>query len=648
LKNRLSYLLLIFALLLNAGNSFAQKEERVQAIEEKLKELSKSVPGLNENVDFSLTGVTIQEFLRAVSESHNLNVSIDPVLNFKIYYNFTNEKVINVLLFLVKEYDLDINFIGTIMAFHPYVAPTEKVVIKQKDVVIKYNTYNDLLTLDLKNDTLDKVAKKITQETKKNVVFAPGLGAKIVSVYIEDMPFDKAMEKFAFSNSLRVTKTEDGSFVLQNLQEGEDIDFLTNNNNNNKKKRTPVKSATANPGASVPYIEITSDSAGVPLISFEANNVSLDLAIKLVTDELDIPFMLYSEVKGTVSTNLSRVPFDVFLTYLLQGTDYTYKKENNIYLVGDRKLEGLRANRVFQFQYRTYSDVQEVIPAEIKKGVEIKEFKELNSILMTGSLPQIVEVEAFLKKLDRVVPVVTIEVIMIDIRKQRNISTGISAGLSDTIKTGGTLLPGINFVFSSKSINSFLDFLGANSVMNIGHVTPNFYMQLKALEANNNVDVRQVPRVSTLNAHDANLSIGSQRYYSIQKSNVIGTGLTPTVTNVQEWVPVQANLSIKLTPVVSADDQVTLTIDVHISDFLTAPSANAPPASSNSQFTSTLRVRNEEMIVLGGIERMEKSDNTSGVPILSRIPILKWIFSNRTKSRNKIISIVFIKPTITY
>jgi type IV pilus assembly protein PilQ len=59
-------------------------------------------------------------------------------------------------------------------------------------------------------------------------------------------------------------------------------------------------------------------------------------------------------------------------------------------------------------------------------------------------------------------------------------------------------------------------------------------------------------------------------------------------------------------------------------------------------------MKNDEMIVLGGIERIEKTDEGSGTPILSRIPVLKWLFSQRTKSKQKTISVVFIKPSIVY
>ncbi|HVV02642.1 MAG TPA: type II and III secretion system protein, partial [Puia sp.] len=190
--------------------------------------------------------------------------------------------------------------------------------------------------------------------------------------------------------------------------------------------------------------------------------------------------------------------------------------------------------------------------------------------------------------------------------------------------------------------------IGLNNVFNLGKVSPNFYLNISAMESKNNVEVHQTPKLSTLNGHTANLSIGSTRYYSVSTQNVIGS-LNPQTVVTQQFIPVEANMSIDILPIVSGDDQVTLTITVNITDFTSSSTAiNTPPPTSTSKFKSIIRIRNEEMILLGGIERTEKNEIASGVPLLSRIPILKWLFSSRTKSNSKVVSVVFIRPKIIY
>jgi len=634
-------------------------EQRFEQMEKQMKNLAGSNPGLNEKVDFSVSGATIQEFLRGIAESNELNISVDPSLNFRIYNNFTNEKVMNILLFLAREHNLDIRFVGSIMSFYPYTpAPEPKPEIREKEIRMKYNGYGNLLTLDLTRDTLSKVVKKITQEAKKNVILANGLADRTISVYIQDAPFDDAIEKMAYANNLKVRKTTDGFYVIVSPEEGEELLFEETktkspfNNpfsgmDKNRAKKPATSSATgaANSGGEI-FVDVQADSLGNPILSVEVINAPITETIKSVSAAAGISYFLFSEVKGNTTLRVLNVRFDEFLKKLLQGTDFTYKKNSNLYLIGDRKLEGLRSNKVLQLKYRRVKDIMEMIPAEIKKGVEVKEFIELNSILLSGAHPQIEEIEAFVAALDRVVPMVLIDVIIMDIRKSRSVVTGLKAGLSDSVRTNATLFPGVDFNFSSRSVNSFLSWLGTNNAVNLGRVKSDFYVSLKALEDNSNVEVRSTPKLSTLNGHKATLSIGSTRYYSITTQNVIGT-LTPQTVLTRQFQQVEANLGITILPMVSGDDQVTLEIDVNNSDFLDTPD-DAPPPKATSQFNSLIRVRNEEMIVLGGLERYQKSESGSGLPLLSRIPVLKWIFSSRNKSRSKTITVVFIKPSIIH
>ena len=48
-----------------------------------------------------------------------------------------------------------------------------------------------------------------------------------------------------------------------------------------------------------------------------------------------------------------------------------------------------------------------------------------------------------------------------------------------------------------------------------------------------------------------------------------------------------------------------------------------------------IRIGNQETILLGGLEEKRKSKTASGVPFLSRIPVIKWFFSSRTEENKK-------------
>jgi len=636
-----SYLFIIFLFIAASVN--AQRRDRIQVIQDQLDKLSATVPGLNEVVNSSVNGASVQEFVTALAKSNNLSINIDPKVSGKIANNFTNVTATNVIVFLAKTYNLDVSFTGSIITLSPYIDPGLNV-RTAKEIKVKYNPGDNSLNLELSDDSLLMVTRKITQLSGKNIVVSPALSGKKVSAFFANAPFETALEKLAFANEIKMIKTSDNFYLFQPLGENEEL--YVNGDRNTSVRNVFKPTAAATSGGSLGlYIRTI---GGQKLISLDCNNASILDLVKRASQEMGKNYFLYTDIKGTITSHIVDISYDNFLSALFQGTDYTFKTDNGTYLIGDRKLEGLRNSRVILLQNRSIDTVQAMIPAEWKKGVEIKEFREQNAILLSGSGPQIADLEAYIRQLDKLVPEVMIEVTLIDINKSRTVATGITAGVADSVKTGGTVLPGVNYTFGSGSINDFLNRLGGATHLNLGHVTPNFYATINALESNSNVQVHSVPKLTTLNGHTASLSIGSKRYYQIQTQNVLPSLTNATSIFTQQYNAVEANLVVNIKPVVSGNDEVTLGIKVDITDFIGTPPTNAPPPTSTSKFESIIRAHNEDMIVLGGLEREEDSDSASGVPLLSRIPVLKWIFSSKSKTHAKVVTLVFIKPTIIY
>jgi type IV pilus assembly protein PilQ len=87
-------------------------------------------------------------------------------------------------------------------------------------------------------------------------------------------------------------------------------------------------------------------------------------------------------------------------------------------------------------------------------------------------------------------------------------------------------------------------------------------------------------------------------------------------------------------------------IKVNQSDFTERINETAPPGQVTRAFQSTVRIKNQEMVLLGGLEEKRVNASGKGVPLLSRIPVLKWLFSSRNDQRTKGKLNIFIKPTI--
>ncbi|MDP2684153.1 MAG: type II and III secretion system protein [bacterium] len=631
--------LLIIFLLNNLYLCISQND--IGTIRLKFDEMSINQPGLNEFVISDVTGLSLYSFITTLALEHKLNVDVDNELTTIIESNYFNVPVKEVFLFLIQKYDLEIDFINQFIVFNkkpPVIIPDKKPLPKEID--IDYKAENDFLSVNLKNDSISAVARTITEKSGKNIIVSPEVKDVKITGYFQNRPFDNIMEMVGQSNNLLITANENGSYLIEKLV----LEGLDNNaSRSTKNKSKPFKSDVAgNFDISV------SENGFLNINSF--NGVVSDILME-AAELLQLNYYLYSVPNDiTVTLVAKQITFEDFLEISFRGKDYTYNNnENGFYFIGKRTEEGLRSTELIQMENRTIETVLESIPAELKKGIELKEFPELNGLVVSGSKPAIKELRAYLYEIDKVVPMVQLEVFIVQYNKSHDIKTGLKAGLdSERQTTSGVLFPTTDVNVNAQSTNGLIDIFNGFGVFNLGKVAQNFYLNLQFLENNSIIKIESTPKISTLSGHEAKLTIGETSYYFTQQNNFVPLGNNNAVTQSGTWTPSEANLNVTIVPYVSKDEQVTLKLSVEKSSFLGRAGENAPPGKATQRFDSEIRVRNNEMILLGGLDELSNENSGTGTPLISRIPILKWFFSSRSKNKSKSKLHILIKPTVTY
>ncbi|MEO0902139.1 MAG: hypothetical protein AAFY00_08985 [Bacteroidota bacterium] len=290
-----------------------------------------------------------------------------------------------------------------------------------------------------------------------------------------------------------------------------------------------------------------------------------------------------------------------------------------------------------------------ILPDEVVADLDIKIDFELNSFLVSGPASNINRFKKFIASIDKPVPVVLIEVMLIEVRKTATVETGISWGIGDEpVETRGGVFPNTDITLGANTVNRIIGGFDGFGSFNIGQVVPEFFATIKAMEQNGNIKIRSTPKLSTLNGHRANLSIGETTYYVVTSQNFFGSQI-PTSSEVRNFQPIDAELAVSIKPLVSGNGQVTLDINVIQSDFSSERiDEDAPPGLTSREFSSIIRMQNQDLAILGGLEEKVKNDSGSGVPFLARIPIIKWFFSQRRREDTKQKLTILIKPTVIY
>jgi len=678
------------------------EEQRISAIEQQLRLLSAEDPDLIADVNISTKSISIQDYVRLLAKTAEINISVDPSLPYEVAAHFSDEEPVHIIMHLVKRFDLDATITGSIIYLTQ--ADPENDIPAPKIYSVSYNGFNDALSYDLELDTLSTVIKSITDQSNKNIILQQGIRDQLISGYVKDLPFREAIGNLAYSNGLVSEEMGDGTFILTTPNQDQTVQENIGQLN---QPLPPYRPKSL--GVTFNY-QFGESPKGEKLITIEATKTPILDLIKPIADEYGIDYVFLAELVGEATIKADNITLDEYLTRVLDATEFSYTKKNGIYVFSQRENIMVNDIHLFQFQERSVDPLLGILSNKTQQinaggvsrnnnsnnrnqqlsnnqnnfqpqifgnqnpqingnrssisyfndspvtnidfsGVNMTSIPEYNSVLLSGPKSAVEDVKFLLTQLDKRVPLVLLELIVVDVRKGHNVTAGVrSAGIgTQPTQTQGDLFNG-GFALGANSINSLLNILEGIGSINLGRVGPNFFAGLVALENNENIKIRNTTRLSTLNSHVAEFTFGEREYYINEQVTSI-----PSINGVQiienrQYLPIDANTSLKIRPMVSGDEFVTLTIEFSESQFDLNGRLDlqAPPPTDDRTFTSLIRVKDQEMIVLGGIEREEKSDTGEGVPFLARVPVIKWLFGNRNKTKSKEKQIVFIRPSIVY
>jgi len=153
------------------------------------------------------------------------------------------------------------------------------------------------------------------------------------------------------------------------------------------------------------------------------------------------------------------------------------------------------------------------------------------------------------------------------------------------------------------------------------------------------------PHIITTNNTKAEVNVMQERLAIDQGSGSAGG----TTTQTRKWIPAPINITI--IPRISSVQTVNLQVIININQFTTAAAtfSNNNPSTANQitrNVTTNANVRSGSVLALGGLTRIDTATDRLETPLLARIPIIGWLFKERTNTINKNNLTVFISPTI--
>ncbi|QEM09150.1 hypothetical protein [Mucilaginibacter rubeus] len=303
--------------------------------------------------------------------------------------------------------------------------------------------------------------------------------------------------------------------------------------------------------------------------------------------------------------------------------------------VVDVSPKASRTNDLHLFRASLWQNIKSLTPMKAAPAIEKEDsaFRDQHIISVCGTEISLRKVTTFVPANGGPGPKVLIELFKVDVY-----NPGRVAGAQHDRKTGVGLSWGTGHILTSKSIDTLLDRLNKNAFINLGQLAPAFFDNLRALDRHDKIEVGRLPQLSATNAEAAELSLGSKNYYPKNKQTGSATAASNAVSS-KVYEMINNRLSVAFKPDSLNGDELNFRISVKISDAIENPGTSpGNPVISKSE--ANLPVHSGDVIVLGGIGRLESRENPT------HDPSYKWVFMGLPKPQSGIISVLFIKPTV--
>jgi general secretion pathway protein D len=329
---------------------------------------------------------------------------------------------------------------------------------------------------------------------------------------------------------------------------------------------------------------------------------------------------------------------------------------NTIFVAQDNpaKRKELEQNVIKTFYLSNLSqptELQDVVNA-MRTILEVSRIQQLPSqgaIVVRGTPDQVALAQKLVDDLDKAKPEVLIEVAVMQVSRDKSHTLGINPPTSVTValqpniststgSTGSTTTTGTSSSSNGLSLNTIANLNATDFQVTIPQATAS------ALMSDSNTRVIQNPQIRALDGQKATLKIGDRVPVATGsfQPGIGGVGINPLVNTQFQYLDVGVN--IEITPRVHAGREISLkmTMDVSDVDSYVSIGGISQPVIGQRKIENEIRLKDGEVSLLGGMMEDSKTKALAGIPGLSSIPILKYLFAQDTSdhSTNEIVFVL--------
>jgi type IV pilus secretin PilQ/predicted competence protein len=407
-------------------------------------------------------------------------------------------------------------------------------------------------------------------------------------------------------------------------------------------------------------------------ISLDFKDADINDILRLIAEVGKVNIIAGGDVQGKITTRMTDVPWDQALDVILKINGLAQERSGNIIRVAplekftNERQERLKAQitevqaeplvtRIVPANYAAAKDLRPNLEKLLsRRGTMIIDART-NTMIITDTQASLDAVLALIERLDRPTPQVMIEARIVESSRTFLRELGIQLGLAYSQITDRTfpnridVRGGVPAATNSGGLlpptapaNFLLDLpaavaLGQGgaigfSLASIGGAVLD--AQLSALESSGRGKIISSPKIATLDNTEAQIQSG-------RKIPVATVSAEGTRTEF-----VDANITLKVTPHVTPNEFIGMKITATKNEADFTQQVNGIPTITTREANTDMLVKDGDTVVIGGLYRRSIQSNRSGIPGLSSIPVLGWLFRKERQQDDSDELLIFLTPRI--
>ncbi|HEX6137167.1 MAG TPA: type II secretion system secretin GspD [Casimicrobiaceae bacterium] len=289
----------------------------------------------------------------------------------------------------------------------------------------------------------------------------------------------------------------------------------------------------------------------------------------------------------------------------------------------------------------------------VVRNIQVVADKDQNTILIVATPSEFSIIEQALRKLDVPSRQVMIEVTIAEVKLTDQLQFGVDwlfkGGAPSGRGSGGNVVrntsinPAVPIPVPTSAAGAAATGLavaaqGFAYIINNANFPGGVQAVLHLLDTYGNTKVIANPHIAALDNQKATIKAGNR--IPVNQQTIVGN-TTNAVTTTAQYI--DTGVLLQVTPHINEGGLVTLDVQAEVSSPGTSVAGEAPPIDTRS-IQTLIAVPSGQTMVMGGLIQEQKGNQSTGLPLLNRLPVLGGLFGNQTLDNNRSELVLFITP----